>query len=600
MLKPYEHKDKTFIYIDEKFYSFGTCYGFSEKMFTKPQRCWMAFPEDRILCGDEAYKSIERIKFPVFEDPVRIQQILNSINEHYIQKLEFSFDGISMEKPLPTIHVNICYYIMVCHIIMSFYQNTKIYGYKLEEVTVFISDLINTHIVDEIKQIIIELANTFNFKVQFVNLTEAILDRLSIKDCSSTLYAPRNPCQLLTIDIGSEKTKLELFKGKQYKNKNYIRFIIDPLGGEYIIIDYNGFNKILGLFNNFKDFKEKTLDEQLEIDNAFRKALNLPYYKMNEIIYCTFNFEYHISNPVVEWKELNKFTNLNKEDFEKIKQLFGSQLQVFNNLNIDQQLEILKNIGKEINKEIFPESDRLIKQVTYRHDYFLCHPLPTLFGNINIINFYSIDLYKSSIINCGNNNIEVLFEEIKQFIDENFDKTYENNKELKYIINDVYFKYNSKFEIGFKENVINKVERYIEMSELPITENSEFNYTAGAYYLYNHQYIFNKNSPHKINKPCYHDYAIYYTNLKQWLDNNHYRRIDVETKINMEKEALKKIIQSSGNIFDVVKFDDAIKYFKYDYRIAEEFKEAYLQWRQQFCSDKQIAGLITDPNLRLF
>ena len=152
---------------------------------------------------------------------------------------------------------------------------------------------------------------------------------------------------------------------------------------------------------------------------SFQSEAELENWLINEL-QKQFNYSYFKKIENKETLEDNFRTNLynlNKEDFEKIKQLFGSQLQVFNNLNINQQLEILKNIGKEINKEIFPESDRLIKQVTYRHNYFLCHPLPTLLGNINIINFYSIDLYKSSIINCGNNNIEVLFEEIKQFID---------------------------------------------------------------------------------------------------------------------------------------------------------------------------------------
>lgn len=662
MKTPYNKTNKTFICIDDQNYSFGSCQKFNYEIFDK-QHCYMSFLGDcRILCGNDAYESTSSIRFPIFTNPERIKQDLEKIKSHYIQRLDLEFCGIKLNK-VAKIPIGYCYFMMINYIVESFVENVNKNGYSLDEVTVFLSDTMNEYVLRNIKDILLIAAGIKRFKIEFVSLAKAIADRISLRDCSG-IYVHEHNCQFLTIDIGTENTRLELFKGMHSKEENYIRIFFDRTCENYVDIEKNKYDEILKSFDNFKNFEKKSFDDQLKIDNDFRKLLGIE--AMNSIIYCNFKIYSSFEEGLYE---ITDEISLGQSEFENIPSDLHKKLEKFNILDTEEQIEILKNIGIE---KIGNQSLSIFNKDT---QYIHCNESKSFSLQLlpleipKEINFYEIKSVASEIINLGRydfeeeylkvlgeiskskftdgfvannrynsrvmaiNNLrylgyitnnkkfidlegkmhiidlsdvfkkiicyfDELIDKIEKFVDRYFERNYDEFNSLDYII---IGKSNPLFDRRFMDRGFTNL-RYpkIWMSHLDLDDIELFNYSAGSYYLYNHQHDF---TGCYISKKLFDGFSVYYNyfgSLRRWLDENYHKRVLVGVGIDKEMKALEKSYNLHRTPFDGAKFCSAVILLKDMYCIAESLEKAYLQWRRQFCSDEQIAKLIPEMESGLF
>ena len=486
MLEPYKHRDKTFIYIDDRFYSFGTCYGFSEKMFTKPRRCWMVFSENKILCGDAAFKSIEKIKFPVFEDPTIIQNMTDSIPKHYTERIVLKSRKLNPNVSTSKIIINMCYFTMIDYIVEEFIKAVKTNKYILDKVAVILDTNMNKYVREEIRYIFLTISRIKGFKIQFVDVEEAIADRLSLKECNGKNFTLKNNCLFLHVDVTRTEFVLRLYKAEHSKENNYVVLPLSSDKKNYIVIGKKVLDYILETFKQFGNFESKSPLEKFIIDNEFRKKLNLPMNRMNKLTKCSFSV-YTSDSKLVDVIQLNEF------DLAMINNTLNIGILNFNTYTIGTQRYILTEIVKRLGRNPLSKYGSITK-IVCDYEGFSEPFLPELLKDNVDVNFYNVEFVESRSI-CRFDQLN-LFDRIDRARVEvmvqiiNWIKKHINEyKELKYIVSDM-------MDTGYINLFENEVKywtnkrrdmRDLIISELTIDNKDMFNHSAGAYYLYNHQ-----------------------------------------------------------------------------------------------------------------
>lgn len=654
METPFTHTNKTFICISEEAYAFGTCAGSSSELFDAPKPCYMAFQgKDTILFGKAAYDSTARIRFPVFGNPEKMQEILNLVRDHHIQVLNLQSNGCAIQGTVDNgIPIWYCYDMMINFIVESFVEKVPKYGYTLDEVTVFIPSGLNDAVMNHLKKLLLVASHHHGFKIQFANIKEALKHKLSLEVCNSMAFKPSENTQFLTIDIGVAHTRLEFFKGKHLDIENIIEIFFDNNRTNSIKLLKSEYQRIVNSIEDFDKFRYQSRDNQLRIENEFRRKLEIK--QMNSRVYGTFDI-YKIGEDDEE-DVLIKTISLNRVQFERIIPDVYNKMNHFYELDESEQVEIFK----EITSYECPQDVRIVLE---KFDTFA---LPTM-ANIPYreINFYDVESVEEKIVDFGNYEFEdkfieaieiigdskfggpieskdrnkkradimnvsagfasnastlyfedlnddkipidvdetidalreyfvPLFKSIKEFILKNYDSGYSD--ELRYIFVDSK---NQIFKRIFNETFVYEFQN-IRMVDINSNDGFEFSYKGGAYYLYARQNQFRPETVSEEDINGYYNRYQFFADVRHWLNRNYQDVLAVTSKINTEKKALEKVYKQFNQKFDIKTFNNAIKELKAAYRVADQYKEAYLVWRRGWCSDELVAQYIPQVDKRLF
>lgn len=654
METPFTHTNKTFICITEEAYAFGTCAGTSSKLFEGPKPCYMAFPgNDRIIFGKSAYESTTRIRFPVFGNPEKMQEILNLVEDHHIQVLDIQSNGCKIQGAVDNgIPICYCYDMMINFIVESFVEEVPKYGYTLDEVTVFLPSGLHDAVMNHIKKLLLIASLHHGFKIQFVNVKEALKHKLSLEICNSMAFKASENTQFLTIDIGAAHTRLEFFKGKHLDRENIIEIFFDGNQTNSIKLLKSEYQKIVNSIEDFDNFRHQSRDNQLRIENEFRRKLGIQ--EMNSRIYGIFDV-YKIGEDD-EDDVLIKTISLNRVQFERIKPAVYNKMNQFDKLNESEQVEIFK----EITSCEFPQDVRIVLKK------FNTFALPVM-ANIPCkeINFYGVETVEEKIIDFGNYEFEdkfietleiignskfggpidsnnrnrkrasamtvsacfastastlyfedlnddkipidvnqtidslreyfvPLFKTIKEFILKNYDSEYSN--ELRYIFVDGK---NQIFKRIFNETFVYEFPQ-IRMIDVNSNDGIEFSFKGCAYYLYVKQDQFRPETVSEEDISGYYNRYKFFADLRHWLNTNYQDYLAVTVKISAERKALEQVYKQFNQKFDIKTFNIVVKDLKTAYRAADQYKKAYLEWRRSWCSDELIVQHIPNEDNRLF
>ena len=654
METPFTHTNKTFICITEEAYAFGTYAGSSSKLFDGPKPCYMAFQgKDTILLGKAAYDSTTKIRFPVFGNPEKMQEILNLVRDHHIQVLNFQSNGCTIQGTVDNgIPIWYCYDMMINFIVESFVEEIPKYGYAIDEVTVFLPSGLNDAVMNHLKKLLLVASHHHGFKIQFADIKEALKYKLSLEVCDSMSFRPSENTQFLTIDIETAHTRLEFFKGKHLNRENIIEIFFDNNRTNSIKLLKSEYQRIVNSIEDFDNFRHQFRDNQLRIENEFRRKLGIK--QMNSRIYGIFDI-YKIGEDDEE-DVLIKTISLNRIQFERIEPAVYNQMINFNRLDESKQFEIFK----EITVCECPQDVRIVLE---KFDTFA---LPAM-ANIPCreINFYNVESVEEKIIDFGNYEFEdkfietleiignskfggpidsnnrnkkrasamavsacfasnastlyfedleddkipisvgqtidslreyfvPLFKSIKEFILKNYDSRH--SKELRYVFVDSK---NQIFKRIFNETFVYEFPD-IKMFDVNSNDGFEFNYKGCAYYLYVKQNQFRPETVSEEDIDGYYNRYKFFADMRHWLSTNYQDHLAVTSKINTEKKALEKVYKQFNQKFDIKAFNNTIKDLKTAYRVADQYKEAYLEWRRGWCSDELVAQYIPQVDKRLF
>ena len=495
--------NNAYIYIDDDHYAFG----FITKrgtLITVHEHSYMAFLEEAmILYGDDAYNTIQNgVRIPVFSSRSRVEKSLETVIGHPIPHLNLSFEGISLketDKINSTLTVEHCYYLMINFIFESFISNAIKHNITLDRFTIFLSDAMEHDVLNQIKNIMTVAAKGVGLKIQFINQVEAIKDRLAFKGYQYISEYQRK-CLLLTIDIGNDNTRLELFNG------------IDLIAAGNINYGHCDF------------------------ENKYLKAI----------------------------EEVSESGHFKFDGFE------GN-----NHFNVRlRALENLQYYGGIDDRATFYDLDKK------------CYHMEM--GDIH-------EKFSYYFNNWGNS--------IKEFIIKSIKSIKDNDIKDKRIVYTFIGKTNSMIEKSVPRSFYD-MKRYngieIESLDERLPDMNLFKYDAGAYYLCTNKNNFNESHlDQEVFDEC-SKYYNYFVSLRQWLNKNSLDHIDISTKIEKERLALLELSSDVDKASKLFEFQSYVNDFKFSHYIAEEFKEAYLQWRRQFCSDEQIAKLIPEMESGLF
>jgi dimeric dUTPase (all-alpha-NTP-PPase superfamily) len=187
-----------------------------------------------------------------------------------------------------------------------------------------------------------------------------------------------------------------------------------------------------------------------------------------------------------------------------------------------------------------------------------------------------------------------LFKTIKEFILKNYDSRHSN--ELRYIFVDAK---NQIFKRIFNETFVDEFPR-IRMVDVNSNDGIEFSYKGCAYYLYARQDQFRPESVSEEDIDGYYNRYRFFADLRHWLNTNYQDYLAVTSKINTERKAIEKVYKQFNQKFDIKTFNNAIQELKTACRVADQYKEAYLEWRRGWCLDELVAQYIPQVDKRLF
>lgn len=664
METPFKHTNKTFIFINEEYYAFGTCTDLADTLFNKLQPCYMAFENRDTICfGKDAYNSSSRIRFPVFANPEKIQETLKMLEGHHIQKVNLRSRGLKIEGSFINneFPVCFCYDLMINYIIDSFVKAVAEYNYTADEVVVFFPTGLNDILLKYVQNLLLAAAHHHKFKIQFVNASEALRDRLSLRECNSMDYQPSGNSQFLTIDIGTEHTRLEFFKGKHAQRENGVELMFNSKEKiDNIFMTKSEFDRIRKSVTNIDSFDFKCRDDQLIIENEFRSKFGMK--NVNSRVYCVLKI--YKSHDDDFRDDLIQTVSLTREEFDKIPNDLYAQLGNFDKCNKYTQRNILKELEQRIGRPNLFKIDGINCFAVI--DVFNGFSLPlAVKTTVRKINFYDIESVEEQVINFGNfdfenkyldtienvterkfigpiesstrnrirantmdmysyfatkepstfnltdlddNNVSLNKDEVIDALRDYFAPLFasirefiDKNYDAQYSKELRYIFVDGKnfiFKRIFNETFVNEMEN-INMIYVNSNDGDQYLYKGGSAYLYNHQHDFQAEivSQEVLDEYC--DRYLYFGDWIDWLKTNKSKHSAITTKITLERNALKKIYAENKVEFSIKVFNEKVNMFRVMNPIAENFQKDYVSWRQSVCPDHYLIPYIPEDK-RLF
>lgn len=249
-----------YLTITEEFYVFGSCDGYKVVPRIEPEHCWVSIDNDKIICGNDAYKLKNEVRFQIFT-------IIPDRNEYVTQFPK----GIQLSN---------CYDSMLEYINKKIFKTIK---NQIDSIVLIVSPTIILATYNYIKQNIRRILSEKNsqIKIQSYTLSSAFEAALYYEVANT-----RQPGQeeepeyneekyFLTINFDNTKTQIELFKGHQYhgiEKTITIGINDDDEKPKYLRIFHDTYEDIKKLINLSKEINQG--EEILKLENQFRKLLN--------------------------------------------------------------------------------------------------------------------------------------------------------------------------------------------------------------------------------------------------------------------------------------------------------------------------------------